>query len=97
MFESFIIPPYTTAFNVLKNIQRETQVNIYMKGNELNIHPKYIEKFGKAVYDFAVNVEKSDLKYREAKDNEVEIVVEGTDIKGFKKSVRVGTMGGMCI
>jgi hypothetical protein len=65
-----------------------------MRGNELNIHPAYIEKGGDVTYDFARNIEKSDLKYRKKEDRKYEVIVEGISLDGKKKTVTVGTTGG---
>ena len=92
-YEKFIIKN-ANAYDVLKKLQDDTKANIYMKGTELNIHPAYVEKGGDVYYDFAVNVEKSDLKYRNKDDRRFEIVVEGIGLDGKKKTVMVGTTGG---
>ena len=92
-YEKFVIKN-ANAYDVLKKLQDDTKANIYMKGTELNIHPSYVEKGGDVYYDFAVNVEKSDLKYRSKDDRKFEIVVEGIGLDGKKKTVTVGTTGG---
>ena len=83
-----------TGFDVLKKIQQETKANIYLKGKTLHIHPQYSEVSGEAVYDFAVNIEKSDLKYKEAKKRKLICTVEGTDQAGKSVKVVKGTPGG---
>ncbi|WP_418894599.1 hypothetical protein [Limibacterium fermenti] len=83
-YEKFIIKS-ANAYDVLKKIQDETKANIYMKGAELNIHPAYVEKGGDVNYDFAVNIESSDLKYRNSDDRKFEVVVEGVGLDGKKK------------
>ena len=92
-YEKFVIKN-ANAYDVLKKLQDDTKANIYMKGTELNIHPAYVEKGGDVYFDFAVNVEKSDLKYRSKDDRKFEIVVEGIGLDGKKKTVTVGTTGG---
>lgn len=92
-YEKFVIKN-ANAYDVLKKLQDDTKANIYMKGNQLNIHPAYVEKGGDVYFDFAVNVEKSDLKYRSKDDRKFEIVVEGIGLDGKKKTVTVGTTGG---
>jgi len=92
-YEKFVIKN-ANAYDVLKKLQDDTNANIYMKGNQLNIHPAYIEKGGDVCFDFAVNIEKSDLKYRSKDDRKFEIVVEGIGLDGKKKTVTVGTTGG---
>lgn len=92
-YEKFVIMN-ANAFDVLKKIQDETKANIYFKGDELNIHPAYVEKGGDVEYDFAVNIEKSDLKYRKQDDRKFEVTVEGIGLDGKKKTVVVGSAGG---
>lgn len=92
-YEKFVIKN-ANAYDVLKKLQDETKANIYMKGTQLNIHPAYIEKGGVVQYDFAKNIESSDLKYRNADDRKFEVVVEGVGLDGKKKTVKVGITGG---
>lgn len=92
-YEKFVIKS-ANAYDVLKKLQSDTKANIYMRGNELNIHPAYIEKGGDVTYDFARNIEKSDLKYRKKEDRKYEVIVEGISLDGKKKTVTVGTTGG---
>lgn len=93
-FQRFVIPPKTTARDVLKKIQDEVKVNIYMKGNVLNVHHSYLENFGHVIYDFAINIESSDLKYRRAADRNFEITVDGVGLDGKKISTTIGKIGG---
>lgn len=93
-YEKFVIPKNVTAFDVLKKIQDENKVNIYMKGNVLNVHHAYLEKTGSVEYDFAKNIESSDLKYRRKEDRPYEVVVESIGLDGKKKSIVIGTPGG---
>jgi len=92
-YEKFVIKS-ANAYDVLKKLQEDTKANIYMKGTELNIHPPYIEKGGDVSYDFAKNIEKSDLKYRKKDDRRFEVTVEGVGLDGKKRSVTVGITGG---
>lgn len=92
-YEKFVIHS-ANAYDVLKKLQDETKANIYMKGSTLHIHPPYVEKGGDVVYDFAVNIEESSLKYRKAEDRTYEVTVEGVGLDGKKKKVTVGTTGG---
>lgn len=93
-FEKFVISPNDTVYNVLSKIQESTKANIYMKGKELNIHPAYIEKGGDVQYDFAVNIESSDLKYRSKNDRMIEVTVNAVGIDGKKKTITIGQAGG---
>lgn len=92
-YEKFVIKN-ANAYDVLKKLQDDTKANIYMKGGELNIHPAYVEKGGDVYFDFSINVEESDLKYRSKNDRNYEITVEGITLDGKKKTVIVGTTGG---
>lgn len=92
-YEKFVINN-ANAFDVLKKLQDDTKANIYMKGDELNIHPPYLEKGGEVNYDFAINIESSDLKYRNKDDRKFEVQVNGVDLNGKKQTVVVGTTGG---
>lgn len=92
-YEKFVIKN-ANAFDVLQKLQDDTKANIYMNGNELNIHPAYVEKGGDVYYDFALNIESSDLKYRSTDDRKFEVAVEGIGLDGKRKTVTVGTTGG---
>ena len=92
-YEKFVIKN-ANAYDVLKKIQDDTKANIYMKGTQLNIHPPYIEKGGDVYYDFAKNIESSDLKYRNKDDRRFEVTVEGVGLDGKKQTVNVGVTGG---
>lgn len=93
-FDKFVISPNDTVYNVLYKLQESTKANIYMVGNILNIHPQYIEKGGDVSYDFAKNIESSNLKYRRKKDRPIEATVTSVGADGKKRSVTVGESGG---
>ena len=83
-----------TGYDVLKKLQDETAANIYLKGSVLHIHPAYIEKFGEVKYDFARNIEKDDLVYKNADDRKYQVEVESIGADGKRMTEFVGTMGG---
>lgn len=83
-----------TGFDVLKKVQEETRANIYLRGTALHVHPQYAETGRTVIYDFAVNIEKSDLKYKDARKRKFIATVEGTDAKGKTVKVTKGTPGG---
>lgn len=85
-----------TAFDVLKKIQDETKANIYFKDEVLHIHSPYSEITNRepVIYDFAQNIEKSDLKYVLLKNKKIEIVVSSTQPDGKTKKVAYGNTGG---
>lgn len=92
-YEKFVIKS-ANAYDVLNKLQDDTGANIYMNGDTLNIHPPYIMQGGEVHYDFAINIEESDLKYRNKDDRRFEIRVEGIDLNGKKQTVTVGVTGG---
>lgn len=92
-YDKFVISK-ATGRDVLNKLQDECKGNIYMKDRVLNFHPAYVEKFGEVTYDFAVNIEKSDLKYRRADERQYEVEVEGIGEDGTRTTVLVGTTGG---
>lgn len=83
-----------TGFDVLKKIQEETRANIYLKGKVLHIHPQYAEIGKTVIYDFAVNIEKSELKYMDARKRKFICTIEGADAAGKTVKVTKGTPGG---
>lgn len=83
-----------TGFDVLKKVQEETRANIYLKENTLHVHPQYSEIGREIIYDFAINVEKSDLKYMDARKRKLSCTVEGRDGKGKPVKITRGTPGG---
>lgn len=92
-YDKFVISK-ANGRDVLNKLQEETKGNIYMKDRVLHFHPAYIEKFGDVHYDFAVNVEKSDLQYRRADERSYEVEVEGIGPDGKRTVVTLGTTGG---
>lgn len=85
-----------TGYDVLKKVQDETKANIYFGSNTLHIHPQYSQIVNDEVvrYDFAVNVEKSDLKYKKADERKYFIEVEGIQADGKRVTVTTGKQGG---
>lgn len=83
-----------TGFDVLKKIQEETRANIYLRGKTLHVHPQYAEIGRKVIYDFATNIEKSALKYKDGKRRKFIATIEGTDASGKTVKVTKGTPGG---
>ncbi|WP_291126912.1 hypothetical protein [Dysgonomonas sp. UBA7698] len=92
-YQKFVINN-ANAFDVLKKLKEDTKASIYMIGDTLHIHPPYVEKGGDVVYDFSVNIESSDLKYRKKDDRKFEVQVDGVGLDGKKKKIVVGTTGG---
>jgi len=92
-YDRFVVKS-ATGYDILKKIQEEAKPNVYMKGSVLHVHPQYLEIFGDASYDFAVNIETSDLKYKTEDDRKVLVVVEYTGADGKTKKYEHGTPGG---
>lgn len=92
-YDKFVINN-ATGYDVLKKIQEETKANIYLKGNVLHIHPQYSELFGAEKYDFSVNIESDDLKYKRADERKVMVTVEYTGKDGKTKKIEFGDTGG---
>jgi hypothetical protein len=83
-----------TAFDVAKKVQEETGANIYLVGTVLHVHPQYAELGERVIYDFARNIEKSALKYKDATRRKLLVTIEGTDAKGTTVKVQRGDTGG---
>jgi hypothetical protein len=80
-----------TGYDVLKKIQDECGADIYIKDGTLHVHAP-AEKVGETyAFDFAKNIEKSDLTYQRAEDNKLKIVVKATATDGTIKTVEVGS------
>ena len=83
-----------TGFDVLKKVQEETRANIYLRSSTLHVNPQYAETGRTVIYDFGMNIEKSDLKYKDARKRKFIATVEGTDSMGKAVKVTKGTPGG---
>ncbi|MEI6898255.1 MAG: hypothetical protein WCL00_00125 [Bacteroidota bacterium] len=92
-YDKFVVSK-ANGHDVLSKLQEESKGNIYMKGNELHFHHAYLEKFGETSFDFFMNIEKNELKYRRADDRKFEVEVEGIGKDGKRTVVPVGTTGG---
>ena len=83
-----------TGFDILKKLQDDSKVHIFIKQKELHVHLKYTYKEGDVKYDFEKNVEKSSLKYLQEADKKVLVEMIGIDRKNGKTKVTVGDKGG---
>ena len=94
-YEKFVVNN-ATGYDVLKKIQEEAKPNIYAKGNVLHIHPQYVEIFGTANYDFAINIDEEgcDLKYKLESERKLLVTVESKNAAGKTIKVEEGTTGG---
>ncbi|MCQ2351263.1 MAG: hypothetical protein MJ003_04740 [Paludibacteraceae bacterium] len=84
------------AIDVLKQVQEETKANIYFDGNVLHIHAPYSQIVNAlpVIYDFAVNVEKSELKYIKAVDKNTCVEVSFHKSNGQTQKFTVGRKNG---
>lgn len=94
-YDKFVIKG-ATGYDVLKKIQEECRANIYMQDGTLHIHPQYkeITNTEPVKYSFQVNIEKSELEYKDARDRVVEVVVEGKGRDGKVIRQTAGSTGG---
>ena len=94
-YDKFVIKD-AEAWDVLKKVQDETKANIYFRGNTLHCHPQYSEiaEPRAVVYDFAVNIEKSNLKYKRADARKYLVEVEGIGQDGKRIKTTIGKTGG---
>lgn len=94
-YDKFVIKD-ASGWDILKKVQDETKANIYFKDGTLHIHPQYSEVFNDKpiVYDFAINIEKSNLKYKTADQRKYQVEVEGIMPDGKRITTIVGTAGG---
>lgn len=83
-----------TGLEVLKKIQEESKANIFFKEETLHIHPHYSWQGTKVIYDFAINIEKSELTYNDNSKKKFLVIVEGTDQRGQVLKIKKGTEGG---
>lgn len=83
-----------TAYDVLKKVQEEIKADIYFKGGTLHVHPQYKEVGKTVVYNPAVNIESSSLKWRRADERSYLIEVEGIGRDGKRITVQEGRTGG---
>jgi hypothetical protein len=97
-YEKFMIFR-ATGVNVLQKVQEETKANIYFEGDTLHIHAPYshVVNDKPVIYDFARNVEASDLKYVKLADKKIEIEMSMVQPDGSVKSRSYGNKGGIKI
>ena len=92
-YDSFIVDN-ATGIEVLKKIQEENKIHIFVKKKTLYVYLKYEYKEGKVSYDFAKNTEKVNLNYLQEKDKKVLVEVVGIQKDNTKVSVLAGNKGG---
>lgn len=93
-YDKYVIKD-ATAMDVLKKIQDETKASIYCSGNVLYVHPPYLQRSGNIVsYNYAVNIESSNLKYKRKDEKKYQVEVEGVGSNGERVKVTYGPSGG---
>lgn len=83
-----------TGLDVLKKVQEESGADIYLRGTELHLHPPGEVVGQERFYDFALNVEKTNLTYHQSADKKVLIVVKSIQPDGTTNEIEVGATGG---
>lgn len=85
-----------TAYDVLKKVQEDLKANIFFTNNTLHVHAPYkiIASSETVKIDFAVNNEKSSLKYVKAADKNIEIELTITKPDGKKLTKTAGKSEG---
>ena len=83
-----------TIYDVIKKVQEETKANVYLVGKTLYVDPQYSRLSNTVIYDFAVNIEKADLKYRDESKRKFLVTVEGSDADGKAIKGQAGKQGG---
>ena len=92
-YDSFVVDN-ATGIEVLKKIQEENKIHIFVKKKTLYVYLKYEYKEGKVSYDFSKNTEKVNLNYLQEKDKKVLVEVVGIQKDNTKISVLAGNKGG---
>ncbi|MCM1035533.1 MAG: hypothetical protein NC038_05495 [Paludibacter sp.] len=94
-YDKFVIRN-ATAWDVLKKVQDETKANIYFKDTTLHCHPQYsaITNSQPVIYDFAMNIERSQLLYKRADERKYLVEVEGVGKDGKRIKTNIGKAGG---
>ena len=86
-----------TAYVVLKKLQEEAKADVYIKDNVLHFNAPYSKVLNEGepvLYDFARNIESSDLKYKNESDSRLQIELTYTDSNGKKVKKTFGKEGG---
>lgn len=84
------------CYDILKKIQDDYKANIYFEGNTLHCHAPYSKVANETavIYDFAVNIEKSELQYVRQSDRKIEVEVVMRKPDGSIEKKTFGTSGG---
>lgn len=77
-YEKFIIHE-KTGYDILKTIQNDLSVNIYIKDKELHAHAMGSKTHGDATYNFATNIESDNLRYKTKEERKVKVKVSGDE------------------
>ena len=91
---TYIIEEGETGLEVLNEIRRLTKTEIYMEGNTLYCHSQFSRESKKVAYDFSLNIESADLKYKTADSTKFLVIGTGTGADGMPIVVKKGIKGG---
>ena len=83
-----------TAYEVLKKLQDENHIQVFVKGRTLHLALQFTYKEGEARYDFSKDVEKSNLKYIREEDKKAQIEMIGIRKDNSRVKVTAGEPGG---
>ena len=84
----------STGYDVLRKVKEESGADIYLKDHTLHVHNAG-ERIGEdRLYDFALNVEKSDLSYRKLSEKRLQVTVKANLPSGYVREMDCGTAGG---
>ncbi len=85
-----------TAYDILKNIKKESGAHIFVYQQTLHIHPPYAHLGDTARYSFGKNIDRQGLniEYLDATQRPILAIVNGTDAQGRQISATAGTQGG---
>lgn len=82
-----------TAYSVMESIQKEGLPNVFIRDNVLNIVPQFMETTGETVYSMQRNIckEGMKLKWRDANNEGLCVIVKGRDKNGEVVEAKAGT------
>lgn len=83
-----------TGFDVLQKVQKECGADIYIDGETLHVHAPGEKVGNEVLYDFSLNIEKSDLSYLDAENRKVKVVVKSLQPDGTVKEMEFGNPDG---
>lgn len=94
-YTKFTFSNNATAYQVMEQIQKEGEPNIYILDGKLNILPQYTNTIGSATYSMQRNICKDGLKlkWRNTGDRKLLVTATATDKDGNKITATAGEDG----